>query len=256
MLKKIISTVKFLFSNEKKFYGMIKSITDVYPLNIEYYRLAFQHRSLMLKNEKGIQISNERLEFLGDAVLGETIAYDLFIKFPDKDEGHLTKIRSRIVNRNNLNNISLKIGLGKLIQAKPLSNIPFTHIPGDALEALIGAIYIDLGPKNARNFIRKKILSEQIDLDAIVDTDTNYKSLLIEWGQKYKHEIKFVTEEFSNHNLPERETFIAKVYAGETLLGEGKGGTKKEAHQHAAFNSIDLIRLKFPTLTLDKFDFL
>ena len=230
---------------------MIKSITNVYPLNIEYYRLAFQHSSLMVKNQKGIPLNNERLEFLGDAVLGETIAYDLFIKYPDKDEGLLTKIRSRIVNRSNLNNIALKMGLDKLIKAKPHSNIPFTHIPGDALEALIGAIYVDQGSKTARKFIRKKILSEQIDLDAIVDTDTNYKSLLIEWGQKYKYEIKFVTEEFSNHNLPDRESFIAKVYAGDILLGEGKGNTKKEAHQHAACDSFDMIRIKFPTQIIE-----
>lgn len=234
---------------------MIKKITGFNLLNIDYYRLAFQHRSFMLKSPSGLPLNNERLEFLGDAVLGETIAYDLFIKFPDKSEGQLTKIRSRIVNRNNLNNIAFKMGLDKLIISKPGNNLKYTHIPGDALEALIGAIYLDLGSKTARKFIRKKILSEQIDLNAIIVTDTNYKSLLIEWGQKYKYEINFVTEEFSNHNIHDIETFRAKVYAGDTLLGEGKGNTKKEAHQHAACKAFDQIRITFPNLTIENMYF-
>ena len=246
MFKRLFSIIKFHFSKEeeKVFYNIIKKITGVCPLDLSYYELAFQHSSLMLRDQNGFPLNNERLEFLGDAVLGTTIALDLFNKFPDKDEGFLTIIRSRIVSRNNLNAIALEMGIDNLIQTKPPNKIDNTHIPGDALEALIGAIYLDLGNRTASKFIREKILSEQIDLTEILEKDTNFKSHLVEWAQKYKYEINYVTEEFSNP-LHNRKTFKAKVYVNEELFGEGKGNTKKEAQQNAACKSFDTIRDKY-----------
>ena len=254
MLKHFFSTIKYLFSEEKdkKFYGVIKSITGLYPSNISYYRLAFQHSSLMQKDDNGNPVNNQRLEFLGDAVLGITLAHDLFVKFPDKDEGKLTKIRSRIVSRHYLNEVALKMGLQKLIKTQPVYNLPNTHIPGDTLEALTGAIFIDLGIKQAQKFIRKKIITDKINLAAIGENDSNYKSLLLEWGQKYKYEVNFDTEEIHFHN---KKFFKSKVIVNETLIGQGKGVTKKEAHQNSAFNAFQLLKDgKFPDFTFEESD--
>jgi len=203
----------------------------------------------MLKDDNGVPLNNERLEYLGDAVLGTTIAHDLFVKFPNKDEGQLTKIRSRIVNRSNLNTMACNMGLDKLIQTKPRNIVAKTHIPGDALEALIGAIFLDLGSKYAQKFIRKKIIAEQINLSEIIETDTNYKSLLVEWGQKYKYDIHYITEEFSSP-MYERLSFKAQVFANEMPIGEGKGNAKKEAQQNAACKAFETLREKFPNLTI------
>jgi ribonuclease-3 len=247
VFRRFLSVVKFRLSDEREFYDTIVGITGVCPSNLHHYKLAFKHSSLMLRDERGTPLNNERLEFLGDAVLGNTIALHLFNKFPDKDEGFLTIIRSRIVSRTNLNDIALKMGIDKLIQTKPPNKINNTHIPGDALEALIGAIYLDLGNKTASKFIKNKILSEQIDLKEILKKDTNYKSHLVEWAQKYKYEINYVTEEFSSP-LINRKTFKAKVFVNEILFGEGKGNSKKEAQQNAACKSFDTIRKKYPKL--------
>ena len=245
MFKRFFSFIKFQFSKEKEFYNVIKKITGVFPLNLYYYKLAFLHSSLMLKDNNGFPLNNQRLEFLGDAVLGTTIALDLFIKFPDKNEGFLTIIRSRIVSRKNMNNIAINMGLNNLIQSIPPNKLNDTHIPGDTLEALIGAIYFDLGSKTAQKFIRKKILSEMIDLNEILRTNTNFKSHLIEWAQKYKYEIHYITEEFSNP-LHNRKYFTAKVFVNDNLYGEGKGNSKKEAQQNAACKAFEVITSKHP----------
>ena len=240
MFRHFLTIIKFLLSSEKGFYGSIKNITGFYPQNISYYHLAFQHKSLLRKDSKGHYLNNERLEFLGDAILGATIAHDLFLRFPYKDEGGLTKIRSRIVNRHNMNQIAMNMGLDKLIQTQPLIDLAQTHIPGDTLEALIGAIYMDCGEKKAKQFIHKKILSKQIDFSKIIYTDTNYKSLLIEWGQKNKCEVHFMTEEY-HYPVFDRETFIAKAYIDGTLIGDGTGASKKEAQQNAAYKAIQTV---------------
>ena len=243
MFRHFLSVIKYLSSSEKEFYGSIKGIVGFYPRNISHYRLAFQHKSLLRKDSKGHSLNNERLEFLGDAILGATIAHDLYLRFPHKNEGVLTKIRSRIVNRHNMNNLALKMGLDKLIQTQPVIDLAHTHIPGDALEALIGAVYMDLGEKKAKQFIYNKILSEQIDFSKIIYTDTNYKSLLIEWGQKHKYAVHFMTEEYHFPTL-DKEAFIAKAFIDDTLIGEGKGASKKEAQQNAAYEAIKAVNKK------------
>ncbi|MDR2927547.1 MAG: ribonuclease III [Cytophagaceae bacterium] len=232
--------MKLLSFSEKKFRGLVKSITGIRPVNITYYQLAFQHKSVMQKDAQGNPLNNERLEFLGDAVLGATIAHDLFVRFPHTSEGELTKIRSRIVNRSNLNSIALKMGFEKLIKTHQISDMSCTHIPGDALEALIGAIYIDRGEKKARKFIRRKIIFKQIDLPELIHTDTNYKSMLIEWGQKYKYPIQFITEEYPISKY-RHQSFIAKAYVNDVVMGEGAGGSKKEAQQKAACKVLEMV---------------
>jgi ribonuclease III len=229
--------MKLLPQPGKKFYSLVKKFTGIKPKNISFYHLAFQHKSLMCKDNNGQPLNNERLEFLGDAVLGSIVAHELFKKFPHLDEGSLTKMRSRIVNRNNMNRVALKMGLERLIRTQPLNDLSQTHIPGDALEALIGAIYLDLGHDKARDFIYRNIMTEQTDFTEIVDHDTNYKSMLIEWGQKNKCSIHFVTEEFPDQ-LTDGNLFFAQAEANHQVMGEGTGASKKEAQQNAAFHAL------------------
>lgn len=241
--------MKLLPHPGKKFYSLIKKITGVKPKNISYYHLAFQHKSLMRKDQSGQPLNNERLEFLGDAVLGSIVAHELFKRFPRLDEGSLTKMRSRIVNRINMNKVALKMGLDKVIRTQPLNDLTQTHIPGDALEALIGAIYLDLGHDKAKAFIYSKIITEQTDFSEIADNDTNYKSLLIEWGQKNRCSIHFVTEEYPDQ-LPSGLGFIAKAHVNHQIMGEGKGASKKEAQQNAACQALDNV-LKFQGISFN-----
>lgn len=232
--------MKLLPQPGKKFYCLIKTITGVKPKNIAFYHMAFQHKSLMQRDSSGLPYNNERLEFLGDAVLGSIIAHELFKKYPLLDEGALTKMRSRIVNRSNMNRVALKMGLDKLIKTQPLNDLSQTHIPGDALEALIGAIYLDLGNNMAKDFIYSKILTEQTDFSETVENDSNFKSILIEWGQKNRCSIHFVTEEYPDQQA-QGCVFISKALVNNQIMGEGKGTSKKEAQQNAACNALSSV---------------
>ena len=243
--------MRYLFSKEREFYFCVKKITGLYPCDLLYYKLSFWHSSLLMKDNNGVPLNYQRLEFLGDAVLDLTMAHDLFVKFPNKDEGALTKIRSQVVNRHNLNQIAFNLGLDKMIKTQPRYNLMHTHIPGDTLEALIGAVYIDLGIKKAKKFILKKIISNQINISELAEINTNYKSLVLEWGQKHKYQINFDTEAYLS-NVPERDSFLAKVNANGKLIGEGSGKNKKEAHQHAAYQAFEYISGKAGKIQIPK----
>ncbi len=236
MFKHLLISIKLLPRKGKKFYYLIKSITGILPKNPDYYLLALHHKSLMRKDDNGLPVNNERLEYLGDAILGAVIAHELYLRFPHKDEGALTKMRARVVNRNNLNFQAMKLGLGKLIKTQPLADLAQTHIPGDALEALIGAIYLDRGYFKSREFILNKLLDAHTDLEHIFENDSNYKSILIEWGQKNRREIHFVTEEYTNNS---EITFLAQALVNNVVMGKGKGASKKEAQQNAAEEALN-----------------
>lgn len=233
MLKSFITSLKLFPRKGKKFYCLIRKVTGFSLTNPELYRLALLHKSLINKEHNGQLVNNERLEYLGDAILGAVVAHELYIRYPNKDEGVLTKIRSRVVNRVNMNQLALKMGLGELIKTQPYTDVANTHIPGDALEALIGALYLDKGYHAATQFICRRIIDQTECLEDIVESDSNYKSLLIEWGQKSKSEINFVTEEYSNSDETQI-TFISHIYINKLLTGTGKGTTKKESQQQAA----------------------
>lgn len=230
----IFSKISELFSPRgRKFFTSIKTLTGCSPRSVSVYKLAFIHKSVQQKGPTGEIISNERLEFLGDAVLGAVIAQELYKLFPQKDEGALTKMRSRIVNRSLLNQVGLKLGLDKLVQSQPQLDLSQTHILGDAVEALIGAVFIDHGFEKSKEFILNKIIKPHFNIFEIALTDSNYKSLLIEWGHKNKKHIEFKTEEINSG--PENPIlFFSKVYIDHLEYEDGSGTSKKESQQNAA----------------------
>ena len=168
----------------------LKNIFGFQPRNLHLYKLAFRHKSAN-KDVNGIKINNERLEYLGDAVLGSVIADYLFKKFPYKDEGFLTEMRSKIVCRSNLEKLSRKLGLDKLIESSPETFNLAKSMRGDAFEAFIGAMYLDKGYSFVKKVVVKRIVNMHIDIDALEHLDTNFKSKLIEWAQKEKKEVEF-----------------------------------------------------------------
>ena len=213
------------------------------PGNLQLYKLALRHSSVARENEKGIKESNERLEYLGDAVLGMIVAEYLFCKFPYKSEGFLTEIRSRIVNRESMNAVSKKIGLSHLIEydSSSRNTIKPKSLYGDTLEALIGAVFLDKGYKSCKTFVVKKLLSPNFDIDEIVSNNPNYKSRIIEWAQKENRELKFEIVDIEEVNHLKK--FTAQVMLEDEPIGTGYGLSKKKAEQDAAQKSLDLLKI-------------
>ncbi len=183
--------IQALFSREKDLRNAIKNIFGFYPGNIFLYKLALRHKSASLTKIEGFRINNERLEYLGDAVLSAIVADYLFKRFPYENEGVLTEMRSKIVSRASLNKLSIKLGLSKLILLSDNKNAQNKSAAGDAFEAFIGALYLDKGYNFTRKIIAKRIIPVHFDIDNLLYSDINYKSKLIEWAQKEKHDILF-----------------------------------------------------------------
>ncbi len=236
---------RFLFlksEQTKKDKALSKAISNIFgyrPYNVKLYWLAMQHTSIAKINKTGLKESNERLEYLGDAILGSIVAEYLFKKYPYKDEGFLTEIRSRIVNREALNALGIKLGLNKLVEFDTnRGGRPHKSIYGNTLEAVIGALYLDIGYKRTKKIINKKIIPNYYDLDEIINQDPNFKSKIIEWAQKDNHDIRFDVEDISSGKKSIRE-FKAQVIINDELAGEGFGVSKKKAEQAAARKSCE-----------------
>jgi ribonuclease-3 len=215
------------------------------PLNLSLYKLAFKYSSAAEETKSGIKISNERLEFLGDAVLGTIVAEHLFQRFPYRDEGFLTETRSRIVNREALNQVGLKIGLSKIVESE-LSNKGFNSyksIFGDTLEALVGAVYLDRGYYFCKKFVYNRIIIPCFDLDDIINTTINFKSKVIEWAQKDNHVIDFILKSVSRSQR--YKEFLVELHIDGEVCTEGTGATKKKAEQEAAKNACEKLNLAF-----------
>lgn len=234
MVRKITQRIKLFSSPRKEFYLFLKDILGFYPSNLKLYDLAFIHKSASVYDSQGNMVNNERLEFLGDAILGAIIADFLYNRFPQQDEGFLTKNRSKLVNRTFLTRLTFDMGLNIYIDSNTTKNIDKSHIYGDALEALIGAIYLDTDYQTTKYFVTKKILSQFVDLNEIEQKDSNFKSQLIEWSQKNKKDIKFETTEEPANDKTKQPRFISKIIVEGKELGRGIGTSKKEAHQNAA----------------------
>lgn len=241
MLKNLISFIKFLFAKEKELYVFLHKITGFYPHHIEYYRLALVHRSMPVKDAEGNWVNNERLEFLGDAVLDLVVAAYLYHQYPDKHEGFLTSTRAKIVQRESLNRIGKLFKLESHVKASAHSSSHNSYISGNAVEALVGAIYLDRGYKVARKFIEKKIIRDNIQLDDLVNTEKNFKSRLIEWTQKYHVTIEF--ELIDTYNDTENNPiFKTAVILGGIFAADATGYSKKESHQGASRKAVERLK--------------
>lgn len=233
-MRRFTSRILHLFSPNKELVSQLEHLLGFMPNHLPYYQLALMHRSKL----EEIAQNNERLEFLGDAILGSVIADYLFKKYPYQSEGYLTEMRSKIVRRETLNNLALRMGLQKIVQYnqndKGLSR---SHIFGNALEALIGAVYLDQGFHRARSFILKQILKPYIDIDTLESRDTNFKNKLLSWAQKNNHDLTFDT--LSEENEGTRKIFTIGILLNGEVVANGTGYNKKEAGQVAAQNAID-----------------
>ena len=237
MIRRIYNLLSSFSQDDKKLIKSVKTITGVSPVNIELYKLATKHRSIAKHNNIGFRESNERLEYLGDAILGATVAEYLFKKYPLKDEGFLTEIRSRIVNRDSLNLVAKKMGISDIVEYtnNRKSRQAYKSIYGDTLEALVGAVYLDRGFRATRKFIISKMLRQQYDLEKLIKTNPNYKSKIIEWAHRKNKDVKFEITEIkgSSHN---RE-FMAELQVEGEPIAKGNGFSKKKAEQDAAQKS-------------------
>jgi ribonuclease-3 len=230
--------IKLFSGNGKKFYSFIYSVTGIVPFNLSLYRQALTHKSTVNKPYRCLSAYNERLEFLGDALLSAIVADVLYAKFPSRDEGFLTKMRSRIVSRSRLNDVALKLELHRFVKAQTHKPLDQTHILGDSLEALIGAVYLDRGYQHCCRFVIRKIINPFIDLEDISKNDINYKSKLIEWGHKQHIAVEFITDQ-KERDDQQGIVFVASIVASDLEIGRGEGLSKKEAQQNASFCALN-----------------
>ncbi|WP_370539335.1 ribonuclease III [Algoriphagus sp. AK58] len=232
----------FFSSKDKRLATSIKMITGRKPLNLSLYRLALTPAGLGEETQKGFRISNERLEFLGDAVLGAVIAEHLFKKYPYRDEGFLTETRSKLVNRETLNDIGIKIGLKKTLELV-IDSRQFTgnkSLYGDILEAFLGAVYLDRGYHFSKKLILQRILIH-MDLEGMISTVSNYKSKIIEWSQKESKQVEYKVIQI--HGNQRYKEFVVELVINGDSIAQGKGATKKKAEQEASKNACEILHI-------------
>jgi ribonuclease-3 len=226
--------IRLLFNPKKNAYFALKRILGFFPNNILLYEEALLHKSSARAiAAQGNYKNNERLEFLGDAVLNAVVADIVFKKFNTRNEGFLTNTRSKIVKRETMDKISCELGLNKLVISSSHLLTQKNHISGNALEAFIGAIYLDRGYRKTYRFINEKIIKRFINIDALAQKEVNFKSKLLEWSQKQRVKMEFhLLENFEDNN--HNPVFQNQVFLNGILAGVGIGYSKKESHQQAA----------------------
>jgi ribonuclease-3 len=243
--------LRYFRCKEKKFCRDLQDILDFMPHNLEIYHEALRHGSINYQTGIYTGKNNERLEYLGDAILGAVVSDILYHNYPKRNEGFLTKARSMMVRRETLNDIAHEIGLDKLICAA-LNMKKKSHncsISGNAFEAFVGAIYLDRGYDYCYRFIEKRVFSAknaQFNVDELASKEMNYKSSIIEWCQKYHYHYTFMLD--SEEDTPEGILFHSSIIICGIQAGQGKGYTKKESHQQAALEALNNIRQKHQVL--------
>ena len=236
----IINYIKLPFRKEKELYSSLAQIIGFYPRNIQYYKQALMHKSIGRK-EKGRPVNNERLEFLGDAVLDAVVGHIVYSHFPGKREGFLTNTRSKLVSRETLGRLAKEMGVLDLVLSNGRNSSHNSYMGGNAFEALVGAIYLDRGFDACMRFMEKKILKEVINIDKVAYKEVNFKSKLIEWGQKNRVKLEFglISQEKDDNGSPK---FAYEVVL-EGIKGEkGEGYSKKEAQQMASKLTLQRLR--------------
>jgi ribonuclease-3 len=226
---------KIVQSNSKEdaeLYNDLKKLLDFSPKKINQYKKAFTHRSVQIKDKKGIPINYERLEFLGDSILGSVISSYLYKKVPKGSEGYLTQMRSKIVSRKHLNELGKDLGLIRFVK----SNIDQTNvgenIHGNIFEALVGAIYLDKGYNFCQKFIYAKVIVPYVDIEKLEGKITSYKGLIIEWCQKKKKKYSFETYEDSGNETIKH--FSVKISIDGEQVAKGRATSKKKAEEQAS----------------------
>lgn len=237
----IIDRIKLHFRKEKELFSSLYNIIGFYPRNIEYYKLALMHKSVSRRNAKGKPLNNERLEFLGDAILDAVVGDIVYRHFEGKREGFLTNTRSKLVQRDTLNKLADEMGLCRLIMSSGHSNSHNSYMGGNAFEALVGAIYLDRGYEACMQFMQKRILAQLINIDKVAYKEVNFKSKLIEWTQKNRVRMEFVLVE-QNKDENSSPTFVYQVMLENIKAGTGKGFSKKESQQLASKETLQRLR--------------
>lgn len=234
--------IKKLFLKKNELSHYISDITGFSSFDQEIFELALTHRSASIYHGKGFSVNNERLEFLGDSILDAVIADYFFEKFPNENEGFLTGLRSRVVNRQSLNELAIKIGLDKHIICHIDKNELPPSLLGNALEAFIGAIFINKGYAASRNFVIKKLIEPYTDLKKLSCIDTNFKGRIIDWAQKNRTELEFVCKEESV-NTKCGHLFNITLLLDGIEFSNGQAESKKEAEQRASENALRKLNL-------------
>lgn len=238
---RLIDKIRLLFRSERESYLCFYRILGFYPRDLRIYRQALLHKSTAARSDKGRPLNNERLEFLGDAILNAVVGDIVYRHFDGQREGFLTNARSRVVQRDTLNKLAVKIGLDKLVKSNAHTLSHNSYVYGNAFEAFVGAIYLDRGYEHCYWFIEKRIFGKYIDLDKISRKEKNFKSKLIEWSQKNKVEVSFeLIEQMLDKDY--NPTFHTEVRIMGIRAGKGFGYSKKESQQNAAQTALNRIR--------------
>ena len=243
MLNNIIDRIRLPFRKEKELYSSLYDIIGFYPHDISFYKLALMHKSVMRRNAKGKPVNNERLEFLGDAILDAIVGDIVYLHFPGKREGFLTNTRSKLVQRDTLNKLAQEMGINQLILSSGHTSSHNSYMGGNAFEALVGAIYLDQGYNACMRFMNKRILAQMINIDKVAYKEVNFKSKLIEWSQKNKVRLSYeqVLQEKDKNGNP---IFEFKVVLEGVEGCAGRGFSKKESQQLASKLTLDKLKKK------------
>lgn len=224
-----------LFRSKDPLYRAIHNLTGYRPKNLTLYRLAFTHSSARLETEIGYKKNNERLEYLGDAVLDLIVAELLFKKFPFRDEGFLTEMRSKVVNANFLDQMARKLGLDTLLQETSgyqKNQKPSKNMNADVFEAFIGAFYLDHGFTKTSLFVQKRVMKVFVDFETLVHTESNFKSRLVEWSHRNNKKIAF--EVADTRQQGRHKQFVVELLVDDQVVAQGIDVNKKQAEQKAA----------------------
>lgn len=237
----IFDRIKLPFRKEKELFSSLYDIMGFYPHRIEYYKLALMHKSVAKRNAKGRPLNNERLEFLGDAILDAVVGDIVYRHFEGKREGFLTNTRSKLVQRDTLNKLAQEMGLNHLILSSGQTNSHNSYMGGNAFEALVGAIYLDKGYDACMRFMQRRVLAQLINIDKVAYKEVNFKSKLIEWSQKNRVQLDFklVEQHKENNSSP---VFCYRAVIEGLEGGIGKGYSKKESQQLASKETLQKLR--------------
>ena len=239
MFRSLIQLVFNIFSG-RDFYFKIVRLLGFLPGKPHLYKIAFIHKSASTTGENGQVINNERLEYLGDAILDAVIADYVYTRFPYRDEGFLTQLRAKLVKRKMLNKLAVKLGIDPLLVCRTGVNESKFNLMGNALEAFIGAVYLDKGYVRTKRYVIKKILNRYVDMDKLSRKESDFKSRIIEWAQKNKLEINFISREESSGESA-MPLYTTQLMLEDKEVGTGKGHSKKEAEQNAAEQALSHI---------------